>query len=321
MTNKFTYNVAFSFLQKDEILVFQANDLIQDRFKTFVYPHHQRELAGADGEKVFNETFGEKARLVVVFYRENWGKTPWTRIEETAIRNRAHDEGYDFVMFVKLDSSTMPKWLPKNRIYVDFERWGLKGLASVIEARIQEAGGQIHIESLEDQTARIKRTHLLQDERRKYLISNESYQDSQKEFDKLYTLIENKTKFLEDSEMRLHFNYLKKPGSYISVKFDKYNLHLVWDYSYSNSLKDSLFAVALTMNTNKRDKFGRPEEYNLSRKEYNFDINPIDKQIGWSEKNGDNEFVTSEQLMLYWLGLFLDRVRTAKEEEHKQSPF
>src|SRR5688572_17252134 len=117
-TAKYQYEIAFSFLQQDEGLAFEINDLIQDRYSTFIYSQHQKELAGADGEIKFNEVFGEKARIVIVLYRESWGTTPWTRIEETAIRNRAHTEGYDFTMFVQIDpQSKMPKWLPKNRIY------------------------------------------------------------------------------------------------------------------------------------------------------------------------------------------------------------
>lgn len=115
---KYEFDVAFSFTQKDEGLAFQINDLIQDRFKTFLYSEQQKKLAGADGEKIFNEVFGEKSRLVVILYRSDWGKTPWTRIEETAIKNRGHEEGYDFTTFVQLDKDVpMPKWLPKNRIY------------------------------------------------------------------------------------------------------------------------------------------------------------------------------------------------------------
>jgi hypothetical protein len=35
-----------------------------------------------------------------VFYRQEWGETPFTRIEQTAIRNRAFHEGHSFTLFV-----------------------------------------------------------------------------------------------------------------------------------------------------------------------------------------------------------------------------
>src|ERR1039458_4546278 len=93
----YEYDVAFSFLAQDELLATNLNDLLQDRLNTFLYSKRQGELAGTDGEQTFNSVFGEKARVVVVLYRAGWGETPWTRIEETAIRNRAFEHGYDFV--------------------------------------------------------------------------------------------------------------------------------------------------------------------------------------------------------------------------------
>jgi hypothetical protein len=88
---QYDYDVAFSFLAGDESVATQLNDLLQDRLKTFLYSKRQGEIAGTDGEKSFNLVFGEKSRLVVVLYRAGWGETPWTRIEETAIRNRGYD--------------------------------------------------------------------------------------------------------------------------------------------------------------------------------------------------------------------------------------
>jgi hypothetical protein len=87
--------------------------------------------------------FGQEARMVVVLYRGNWGQTPWTRIEETAIRNRAYNEGYDFVKFIPVDEpGSVPKWLPQNRLWIGLKRWGIAGAASVIEARVEEFRGR-----------------------------------------------------------------------------------------------------------------------------------------------------------------------------------
>ena len=108
----YKYDVAFSFLAEDEELATKINDLIYDRVKTFIYSRRQDELAGTDGEQTFNLVFGTEARTVFVLYRKGWGETPWTRIEETAIRNRAFEEGYDFVLFAPMDKpTTVPKWL------------------------------------------------------------------------------------------------------------------------------------------------------------------------------------------------------------------
>ena len=53
--------------------------------KVFFYPRNQEELAGTDGLESMRKPFFD-SRVMVVLYREKWGKTPWTRVEETAIK-------------------------------------------------------------------------------------------------------------------------------------------------------------------------------------------------------------------------------------------
>ena len=132
--DKFTYDVAFSFHSLDEALATQLNDRLQDRYKTFIWYERQDILAGSDGEATFNSVYGEKARFVVAFYRKEWGETPYTRIEQTAIRNRAFHDGYDFTLFIPTDPPpSYPKWLPITRLYLSLDKFGLDGAAAVIE--------------------------------------------------------------------------------------------------------------------------------------------------------------------------------------------
>jgi hypothetical protein len=69
----FKYDVAFSFLQEDEGLATQINDRLQDRYRTFLYPKAQEQLAGTDGEMMFNAVFAKEARSVAVLLRDRWG--------------------------------------------------------------------------------------------------------------------------------------------------------------------------------------------------------------------------------------------------------
>ena len=108
-------DVAYSFVQEDEEVAAQVDSLLKNRLSTFLYSERQGELVGADGEARLKRVFGEEARIVVVFYRTEWGTTPWTRIEETAIRDRAYTEGYDFTIFVCMDQSKLKDWVPKTR--------------------------------------------------------------------------------------------------------------------------------------------------------------------------------------------------------------
>lgn len=320
----FDYEVAFSFLQQDESLAFEISDLIHDRFSTFIYSEHQKELAGSDGEKTFNEVFGDKARIVIVLYRDDWGKTKWTRIEETAIRNRGHEEGYDFTLFVQLDpSAKMPKWLPKTRIYYNFDRWGVKGLAPVIEQKVQESGGQNRAETLEDQAAKIKRAFLREQERKTFLNSSDGYSAAQLEFNKLYQMLEEKTKALEDPAINLHFGYDKHPSREFVVRCENYSAHFTWDYAYSNSLNNSGLLVELVFYNrgnhqaffNRQMRGNNAREKIIKQQEYNFDINVVTTEKGWSKKTKPDEFCTSEKIMNEWLQLFLEKVKKIKLEQ------
>jgi hypothetical protein len=82
----FKYDVAFSFLKEDAHMAQQLNDLLQQRVSTFIYTNRQEELVAQEGMARFREVFETEARIVVVLFREKWGTTPWTRVEEDAFR-------------------------------------------------------------------------------------------------------------------------------------------------------------------------------------------------------------------------------------------
>jgi len=170
----FKYDVAFSFLQEDEGLATQINDLLQDRYRTFLYSKAQEQLAGTDGVETFTAVFGGQARSVAVLFRERWGHTPWTRIEEIAIKNRVLEHGPDFVTFIMCAPGLKaPRWLPKTRIWLDLERFGFQSAAAVLAARIQEGGGDAVVETLEARAARLERAQKFKDEKEAYARSKD----------------------------------------------------------------------------------------------------------------------------------------------------
>lgn len=173
----YKYDVAFSFLAQDEALATQLADVLGERHRVFLYSRKQEQLAGTDGEETFNDVFSKQARTVVVIYREGWGNTPWTRIEETAIKNRAYDEGYNFALFVAIEEKpTLPQYVPKTRLWIGLKRVGIDGAATVIDARIQEFGGEPRVLTLEDRAARAQRAADFKVFRGQYLQSKEGVQ-------------------------------------------------------------------------------------------------------------------------------------------------
>lgn len=245
MNSVYKYEVAFSFLAQDESLAVQLNDLLQDRLKTFLYTERQKEIAGTDGEKTFHKVFGEEARLVVVLYRKGWGETPWTRIEETAIRNRGYENGYDFTVFVPLDDPpAVPKWLSKNRLYVGLKRWGVPGAASVIEDRLQELGVEPHEETPLDRAARLERAQIHEQERTQFLNSSDGVEAADAEFRSLASELDCQIEIIKAKHSRVWLNLIKEPNFFL-VSGLKHSISLRWERFYKSSLDDSKMTVIL----------------------------------------------------------------------------
>jgi len=243
--DSYKYDVAFSFLAEDEALAIELNDLLQDRLSTFLYSKKQEEISGSDGEETFNAVFGEQARLVVVLYRDGWGETPWKRIEQTAIRNRAFDEGYDFVTFVPLDEpATVPKWLPKTQIWVGLNRWGTSGTASVIEARVQELGGLPHEETVENRAKRLERSLKFQEKRKQFIYSYKGVDLLIAEFAVLGDEIERLLEVIKKSATSIDYS-IKRANRKIVLSGAHAGLSVSYQCQFSNSLKNSKLEVEL----------------------------------------------------------------------------
>jgi hypothetical protein len=242
---EYKYDVAFSFVAQDEALAEKLNDLLKGRLKTFMYSERQREVAGTDGEKTFGAVFSKEARVVVVLHRKEWGTTPWTRIEETAIRNRGYEEGYDFAMFIPQDSPpTVPKWLPKNRIWISQERWGSESAAAVIEARVQEAGGNVYVQSAVDRALELSRRLATQKKNEQSLNTTAGVRLAHDEVDSLFEELESVTTELaaEKDAIKLGF---KSHGGICRLSGGGYSTILEWQCQYSNSLDGSCLHTSI----------------------------------------------------------------------------
>lgn len=249
MNQDFKYDVAFSFLAKDEALATELNDLLADRLATFLYSKRQEELAGKDGEEVFNAVFGTEARLVVIFYRSGWGETPWTRIEQTAIRNRAFHHGWDFTFVVPLDERPgVPDWIPRTQIWFDWPRWGSAGAAPIIERRAKELGSSSRAESVQDRAARLQRAMDAAAARTTLLKSTKGVTAANQEVDWLFAEVQRLV--AEPALAQLNLSCKTAPGQFVPGKQlvvlgPRLSLNIGWQYDYSNTLDGSSLAASL----------------------------------------------------------------------------
>jgi hypothetical protein len=167
----FLYDVAISFLDGDESVAVELGNGLPN-LKTFIYSERQAEIGATDGAETFPNVFGRDARIVVVLYGEKWGKTKWTRMEETAIKNRVLYDGADFLTFIHLEpENPTPRWLPQTRIWVNWTRLGVAGAIAIIEERVRRAGVAVREETAEENAARFEREVCADRERGAFLSS------------------------------------------------------------------------------------------------------------------------------------------------------
>lgn len=143
----YNYDVAFTFLYEDQTLACQVNELLEDRFKTFIYFEKPDESVSKDIEKKLNLIYRKDARIIVIFYRHNWGEKGLTAIARKAIKNRAFlgDDNYNFILLVNLeDFSPQISWIPTTSIFANINEYGVNSLVAAIENKIMKNGGKAH---------------------------------------------------------------------------------------------------------------------------------------------------------------------------------
>lgn len=148
------YDVAISFLSQDEPLALKLHEQLSDSLSVFVCSKKQEELAGTDGLESFRLAFFSQSRLVVVLYREGWGKTKWTGIEDLSIRDRLFEGGWESLLFVTMDDK-YPKWLPKTHVRLSYTKFA-HDLVGAIKLRVQELGGELKVETAAGKAQRMK---------------------------------------------------------------------------------------------------------------------------------------------------------------------
>ena len=310
----FEYDVAISFGWKDEPTANRLAALLEGRLRVFLYSKEQEKLAGTDGEKAFNEVFGAKSRLVVVLFRGIWGTTPFTRFEETAIRNRAFNDGYDFTVFIPMDETEkqkMPAWLPKNRLYVGLERWGIEAAAAVIESRFSELGGEVHDETIDDIAAKTARVLAFKQKRDTHLNSDAGVLTQKSAYETLKANVLEAAEKLKTTLPSIHLEVKVDGNAHGPVLFlsDQVAMSVRWTLKYANTLTDSNLEVTLWQGHPPWPgiwSFDEPRE--LASLPFNPDLLE-DETAGWMPIRGRSGPITSKAASDEILKFFLTKVQ------------
>jgi hypothetical protein len=308
----YKYDVAFSFLQADESLAYEISDAIQDRYESFIYSEQQKELIGKDGTETFRQVFQDESRIVVILYRESWGSTFWTRVEENSIKNRAFEESADFTIFISLDGKK-PNWLSSNQIWYDFERFGIKPTAAIIEKRISEYGGAKREETVIDQAARHKREALRRKEMEEYATSKQGLEDGLNEIEELLHLAESNITEISDHTVGLNFGKRTTDKIEFTTFGRKIGLTFYWHRKYIDSLVSSYLEVYIATG-DYYDIHPRKPGKVLKKELYLFYKNSADTK-GWVVQENKSGFITTSSLVNQWQKDFLSRDQIDRKED------
>lgn len=312
-TPEFEYDVAISFGWKDEPMANRLAALLAGRLKVFLYSKEQDKLAGTDGEKTFNDVFGAKSRLVVVLFRQTWGTTPFTRFEETAIRNRAFTDGYDFTVFIPMDETEkqkVPAWLPKNRLYVGLDRWGIEAAAAVIESRFSELGGDVREETIDDIAAKTAQVLAFKEKVQAHLNSDAGVAVQKRAYETLKANLLEVAKKLQNTLPSIHLQIKVDPQAHGPVLFlsDQVAMSVYWTLKYANVLSDANLEATLWQGHPPWPGIWMREE---PRELASLRFNPAlleDGTAGWKSTRSNGGSITSKTASDEILRFFLAKV-------------
>ena len=170
MSEAHKYDVAFSFRARDLPLAEQLRGRLAP-LNCFVYAGSQDVVAATDGMDTFRGVFKEQSKLNVVLFRDGWGSTPWTGIEEIAIKDSCLNNKFGNLVFARLDNANVPDWLPDTHQLFDLTLYSLDELVGVIKSRAQARGAIIRTETGIEKARRLADVERTAREERQYLDS------------------------------------------------------------------------------------------------------------------------------------------------------
>ena len=314
------YDVAISFLYQDLNLAKALYDELSKGLEVFFFPRNQEDLAGTDGMESMREPFRNESRMNVILYRPSWGKTPWTGVEETAIKESCLDTSYKSLFFFAIEPTRdLPKWLPETHVRFNYADFGLEQAVGAIKARVQERGGQIKPLT---PMRKAELLHAEEDYRRDkgHLLSSEAA--IFKEMEALFAEIVKQCDEVNLQghcaiEHRVHIRPHDVDQS-CTIGQDYVSMTVIWHQPYAGSLQHAILAVRefdrqLILPPN-HVHFYKPKI--LKETHYIPDISRT-REYGWRLERGTESFIASKDLATHIVIQLLDlieRDRTGKSD-------
>lgn len=303
---KYIYDVVFAFSKKDEHLADQINNLLYDSLNTFLFSKKLEEIARPNRELKIMEKVGKESKIVVVLFNKKWGNSPWTKIEEQAIRKRAGKEGYNFLLFIPLDHPpTAPKYVPKDQIWEGLGDSGIKGAAAVIKERVRLFEHKTS-EKLPSTVASDEHKNLDVDSEKLIILDAVNSLDiSMLELTDLFHELKIfKTKIEKDKEgISINYRLIHKT---CTLHCGKYSIKFHMQSANNKTHKESKLYYELLKQDNKAH-----EPSILAVEAYHFEVKKPG-EYGWMRDVGSTSYISSKELAEKSIKLLLKNAHSEK---------
>jgi len=242
--NQENYDIAISFLADDESLAQDISNRLNQYFSVFIYSKRQEEIAGTNGQDSFSDIFKNRSKTVLVLYREKWGNTDWTRVEETAIKDRCFKNGFNFLFFVPIDKCELPVWVPETLIYYDYKNFGTEYLIPVLHSHLKRNGVKKQANDLEALVSKIDDDIDYQRKLEAYIWDERSVNDFKNEVQKLKEKLFQQIEDLTEKYKNIHIPINDK-RDHLQVSYRNIELFIYHRLAASNTVKKSYLRFQL----------------------------------------------------------------------------
>ncbi|MGK7312694.1 MAG: hypothetical protein ACN0LA_10705, partial [Candidatus Longimicrobiales bacterium M2_2A_002] len=233
-------------------------------------------------------------------------------IEETAIKERALEDGWDFLLVISLDGADPPKWLPRTKLWYGFERFGIEAAIGAIDAKIQEVGGVPKEESARERAQRLRSESQREARIRETLGSQEGVNLAVAELRKMADHLTAEAKAIADGGTPIEFVRVDQRVFY--VRTPRRSVTFGWSQQFANSLKYSGLLIRVLDGTYHHDGWGDgPSE--VARTRLKLDLDETERPV-WREEGVKRPVTTRELAERYLSEVVEGTYRPYLEGDH-----
>lgn len=299
---EYKYDIAFSFLEQDENIALKLYEELRDRLNCFIYSKRQDELISEDGIEKFTDVFSSESRVVVLLYRENYGKTRWTRIEETAIKKRGFNDGFEFIVLIPMSiDKNIPKWYPDFTIWNNLETVGIEETVQLLINKVKTKGGKIEKDPITAKAERIKRAADYLKKIDHYFQTEEANEDLKDELYELFQYTKKLKSEIFDNKLQLKNEEYSEVNVY-EIRVNKYIFQFRLYREYNNSMLNTKLTAKFFGKRIVDDIMRTVQSYVISEKEYKF-TRDINWNKIWQSTNNNSEYTTKQLSEKYFYKL------------------